>query len=95
VNRLCEGHTYFGRNMGTRQNIYSGRHFAWLKYFTYKLVPVLAPDYKQHILLSAKLAFFLCLNMPTNKNQVTLLSKLIFLSYYYANKRNYSPLASY
>jgi hypothetical protein len=28
------------------------RHFAWLKYFTYHLllVPVLAPNYKQHIL---------------------------------------------
>jgi hypothetical protein len=25
--------------------------FAWLKYFTYQLVPVLAPNYKQHILL--------------------------------------------
>jgi hypothetical protein len=30
--------------------IYFGRHFAWLKYFTYHLVPVLAPNYKQNIL---------------------------------------------
>jgi hypothetical protein len=41
---------YFEQNMGSRQNIYFGRHFAWLKYFTYRLVPVLAPNYKQHIL---------------------------------------------
>jgi hypothetical protein len=27
---------------------------AWLKYFTYHLVPVLAPSYKQHILSPAK-----------------------------------------
>jgi hypothetical protein len=31
-----------------------GRHFAWFKYFTYCLVPVLTPNYKQHILLPAK-----------------------------------------
>jgi hypothetical protein len=36
------------------QNIYLGRQFAWLKYFTHYLVPVLAPNYKQHILLLAK-----------------------------------------
>jgi hypothetical protein len=31
--------------------VYIDRHFAWLKYFTYCLVPVLAPNYyKQHIL---------------------------------------------
>jgi hypothetical protein len=40
--------------MGARQNIYFGRHFAWLKYFTYHLVPVPAPNYKQHILLLAE-----------------------------------------
>jgi hypothetical protein len=28
-------------------------HFAWLKYFTYHFVPVLAPNYKQHILSRA------------------------------------------
>jgi hypothetical protein len=28
--------------------------FAWLKYFTYQLVPVLAPNYKQHILSPAE-----------------------------------------
>jgi hypothetical protein len=51
---LYEGHIYFQRNMDVRNNIYSGRHFAWLKYFTYRLVPVLAPNYKQHILSPAK-----------------------------------------
>jgi hypothetical protein len=30
------------------------RHFAWLKYFTYHLVPVLAPNCKQHILSPAE-----------------------------------------
>jgi hypothetical protein len=42
--------------MDARQNIYFGRHFAWLKYFTYhlQLVPVLAPNCKQHILWPAK-----------------------------------------
>jgi hypothetical protein len=33
--------------------IYFGRHFSWLKYFTYHSVPVLAPNYKQHILSPA------------------------------------------
>jgi hypothetical protein len=43
--------TKYGRMI----NIYFSRHFAWLKYFTYHLlVPVLAPNYKQHILSPAK-----------------------------------------
>jgi D-alanyl-lipoteichoic acid acyltransferase DltB (MBOAT superfamily) len=42
---------------------YLGRHFAWLKYFTYHLVPVLAPNYKQHILSSAK-HIKLCYSLP-------------------------------
>jgi hypothetical protein len=37
-----------------RQNVYFGRHVAWLKYFTYHLVPVLAPNCKQHILWPVK-----------------------------------------
>jgi hypothetical protein len=42
--------------------IYIGRHFAWFKYFTCHLllVPVLAPNYKQHIcrrLMLEKLVF--------------------------------------
>jgi hypothetical protein len=28
--QISEGHIYFGQNMGTRQNIYFGRHFVWL-----------------------------------------------------------------
>jgi hypothetical protein len=35
--------------------MYFGRRFAWLKYFTYQLVPVLAPNNKQHILSLAEL----------------------------------------
>jgi hypothetical protein len=34
--------------------IHYDRHFAWLKYFTNRLVPVLAPNYKQHILSPAE-----------------------------------------
>jgi hypothetical protein len=36
--------------------IYFGRHFAWLKYFTYHtlLLPLLATNYKQHILSPTK-----------------------------------------
>jgi hypothetical protein len=33
---------------------YIFRHFAWLKYFTYHLVAVLARNYKQRILSSTK-----------------------------------------
>jgi hypothetical protein len=32
---------------------YFDRHFTWLKYITY-IVPVLAPNYKQHILSPVK-----------------------------------------
>jgi hypothetical protein len=39
---------------GRKTNIYFGRQFAWLKYFTYHLLPVLAPNYKQHILSPAE-----------------------------------------
>jgi hypothetical protein len=35
--------------------MYFGKHFAWLKSFTYRLVPVLAPNYKQHIFHRLKL----------------------------------------
>jgi hypothetical protein len=38
----------FWTKYGRRQNIYFGRHFVWLKCFTYQSVPVLAPNYKQH-----------------------------------------------
>jgi hypothetical protein len=40
--------------MDAKLNIYFGRQFAWLKYFIYQLVPVLAPNYKQHSLSPAK-----------------------------------------
>jgi hypothetical protein len=40
---LYEGHIYCERNKGAKWNIYFGRHFSWLTYFTYHLiVPVLA-----------------------------------------------------
>jgi hypothetical protein len=34
--------------------LYFGKHLVWLKYFTYRSVPVLASNYKQHILSSAE-----------------------------------------
>jgi hypothetical protein len=37
--------------------IYFCRHFAWLKYFTYQLLPILAPNYKQHNLSPYKISF--------------------------------------
>jgi hypothetical protein len=63
---LYDGHVYLDEIW--TQNLYFGRHFAWLKYFTYHLVPVLAPNNKQHILSPVKLASFLCRNTATNKN---------------------------
>jgi hypothetical protein len=42
--------------------MYFHKHFAWLKYFTYHLVPVQALNYRQHILSPAeirKVCYFL------------------------------------
>jgi hypothetical protein len=55
---LYEGHIYFERNMGATWNIYFGKHFTWLT-----LVPVLSPDYKQHI-LSSELLRRVCYSLP-------------------------------
>jgi hypothetical protein len=60
---------------------------AWLKYFAYQLVPLLPPNYKEHILPPAKVGFVA--NTPTNKSEVALLSQLILFSHYFADKRNY------
>jgi hypothetical protein len=50
---LYEGHTYILNEIWTQdKNTYFGK--AWLKYFTYQLLPVLAPNYKQHVLPSAE-----------------------------------------
>jgi hypothetical protein len=51
---LYEGYNYVERTMGTRYKTYFGRNFVWLRYFTYHLVPVLAPNYKQHTFSPAK-----------------------------------------
>jgi hypothetical protein len=40
--------------VGARCNIYFDRHLAWFKYFTYQLVLVLSPNYKQNILRPPK-----------------------------------------
>jgi hypothetical protein len=76
---LCEGNDHFEINVGARYNIYFARHLVWLTYFTCHLllVPVLAPNYKQHILSPAKVAFFRCHNTPNIKNELALLSQLI------------------
>jgi hypothetical protein len=49
---LLVRHIYFETKRGRKIKCIFGRHFAWLKYFTYHLllVPVLTPNYKQHIL---------------------------------------------
>jgi hypothetical protein len=66
---LYGGHIYFERNMDAKWNIYFGKHFAWLKYFTYHLAPILVPNCKQHILLLAKVKtkyVIHCLNVVSN-----------------------------
>jgi hypothetical protein len=40
------------------KSIYFGGNFAWLRYFTYHLVPKMAPNYKQHILLPTEVSLF-------------------------------------
>jgi hypothetical protein len=50
---LYEGHIYFEQNMGSIYDIYLGRHCALFKHFAYYSIPVLAPNYKQHILTPA------------------------------------------
>jgi hypothetical protein len=75
--------------------LYVGRHFAWLKYFTYQLVPVLAPNYciSRTFFRQLKLSYFLRRNTPiNNKSEVTFLSQLILFSYYYADETNYCTL---
>jgi hypothetical protein len=39
--------------MGSIYDIYLGRHCALFKHFAYYSIPVLAPNYKQHILSPA------------------------------------------
>jgi hypothetical protein len=49
--------TYLFKNKYWRKiKIYFGGHFAWLKYFTYYLEPLLTPNYKQHILPPAEVS---------------------------------------
>jgi hypothetical protein len=51
---VCMRGIFILNEIWAQDKIYFGKHFAWLKYFTYRLVPVLAPNYKQHILSPAK-----------------------------------------
>jgi hypothetical protein len=50
---LYDRYAYF-EELCAQDKIYFVRHFAWLKYFTYRLLLALASSYKQHILLPAK-----------------------------------------
>jgi hypothetical protein len=77
--------------MYTMQNICFCRQFAWLKCFTYKLVPILALKYKQHVLSPVKVRY-LSLSQNAKKNGVSLFPQLKFFSYYYADEINYCPL---
>jgi len=58
---VCMRDIFILNEIWAQDKIYFGKHFAWLKYFTYHLllVPVLAPNYKQHILLPAGASFLL------------------------------------
>jgi hypothetical protein len=50
----CKRGIYFELIISAGWNIYFDMHLAWLKCFTYHLVPVLSPNYTQHILSSNK-----------------------------------------
>jgi hypothetical protein len=49
------GTSLFSTAYGRRKITYFDK--LWFKYFTCHLVPVLAPNYKQHILSPAKVSF--------------------------------------
>jgi hypothetical protein len=51
---LYEGHLFRTKYERKVKYVYFGRHFAWLKYITYRLVPVPAPNYKHRTLSPAK-----------------------------------------
>jgi hypothetical protein len=46
--------TFILNEIRVQGKIHFDWHFTWLKYFTYRLVAVLAPNYKPHILSPAK-----------------------------------------
>jgi hypothetical protein len=49
----CVRNIFIWNEIWAKSKIHIDRHFLWLKYFTYHLVPVLDPNYKQHILSPA------------------------------------------
>jgi hypothetical protein len=51
---VCIRNIFILNEIWTQNKIYSVRLLAWLKYFTYHSGPVLAPNYKQHILSPAE-----------------------------------------
>jgi hypothetical protein len=44
------------KEIWAQHKTYFGRQFAWMTYFTYHLVPAMAPNYKQYILYWAELS---------------------------------------
>jgi hypothetical protein len=50
----CVRNIFIWDEIWAKSKIHIDRHFAWLKYFPYHLVPVLASNYKQHNLSRAK-----------------------------------------
>jgi hypothetical protein len=52
----CMRDMFISREIWVQGKIYIliGTLFAWFKYFTYRLVQLVAPNYKQHILSPAK-----------------------------------------
>jgi hypothetical protein len=89
---LCEGHIYLGE-IWTEDKIYilvgtlRGWNTLLITQYRYWLRTV-----SNSFCYRLNLAYFLCRITPTNKNEVALLSHLIFFSYYYADERNYCAL---
>jgi hypothetical protein len=75
--------------MGATQNMYFGKQFAWLKHFTYHLVPVLAPNCKQHVLSPAKVELYFGV-AACRLIKIKLQScRSSYFSYYCADERNH------
>jgi hypothetical protein len=51
---FCVRGIFILNEMWTQDKTYFDNYFAWLKYFTYQLVTVLAPNYTQYILSPVK-----------------------------------------
>jgi hypothetical protein len=68
---VCTRDKFILNEICVQHKTYSGKHFAWLDYFTYNLEPILAPSYKQHVLASPKLRT-VCYSLPELSYQICL-----------------------